>query len=111
MEKGEWNCFTMAPGEQSAMTPGILAMHGLYVVHLGIRTPSMLHVLPISVKEAGKYCWTMSAARVTKLLLRVAPTVDGMYIIAFTVKTRQSFVQVNVTLNYLFTLWFLTDIA
>ena len=104
MEKGEWNCFTVAPGGQFLTITGTSTTHESFVVHWAILTLTVLLIVLTSVKELVRYGWTMSGARVTKLLFRVAPTMDGMYIIAVTVKTRQSFVQVNITLNYLSTL-------
>ena len=103
MEKEEWNCFTVAPGGQFVTIAGTSTTHESFVVHWAILALTVLLIVLTSVKELVRYGWTMSGARVTKLLFRVAPTMDGMYIIAVTVKTRQSFVQVNITLNYLST--------
>ena len=68
----------MAAGELFVTIIGTLMTRKLFVGSLGFIRPSVLHMMPIMVKEVAPYGWMMCNAWVMKALLRNVSTEDGV---------------------------------
>ena len=88
----------MAPGEQFVTILGIQMMLGSFVVRLDILTLTEPPTQLILVREVARYCWITSTAGVMRVPLKVAGTMDGIYITAITVRMHQSSAQVSILL-------------
>ena len=86
------------------MITGILMMRESFVVRLVILALPVPSTLLTSGREVERYGWMMSTAWAMKRLLRDVHTVDGVYITVVTMKMPQLFVQVSMTIKYIFIL-------